>query len=136
MTFPAFLKVEPFGEPAASGASGRSSEMIRLGYRTSDAKAVLAAIEIPLSVVRQSIPQEVSVRLSPDSAIIASLDLDGVDECKGIKTVSLVQLIEELVEPDHLSMEEIKASELQALLRGLENSIHLVRAAISTLMSS
>jgi hypothetical protein len=60
----------------------------------------------------------------------------GVGGCRGIKEISLVQLVEELVESHHLSMEEIKASDLEKLLRSLENSFQLVRTTVSTLKSS
>jgi hypothetical protein len=56
--------------------------------------------------------------------------------CRGIKEISLVQLVEELIEPRHLSMEEIKASDLEELLRSLENSFQLVRTTVSTLKSN
>ena len=55
--------------------------------------------------------------------------------CRGIKEISLVQLVEELIEPRHLSMEEIK-SDLEELLRSLENSFQLVRTTVSTLKSN
>ena len=48
----------------------------------------------------------------------------------------MVQLVEELIEPRHLSMEEIKASDLEELLRSLENSFQLVRTTVSTLKSN
>jgi hypothetical protein len=135
MTFFTFPKVEPFGEPLAVGSSRRLSETFRFGYRTPGTNTVLASIEVPLSVIQQSIPQEMSVRLSENGAVIASFDLDGMVECNGIKEVSLVQLVEELVEPHRLSMEEIKASDLEALVLDLESSVQLVRAAISILKS-
>ena len=55
--------------------------------------------------------------------------------CRGIKEISLVQLVEELIEPRHLSMEEIK-SDLEELLRSLENSFQLVRTTVSALKSN
>jgi len=133
VTLPVFPEAEPFGEPSSLEASGLKGEMFRFGYRVPGTETVLTAIEVPFSVIQQSIPQEVSVRLNQYGAIIASLDFDGMDECKGIKEVSLVQLVEEFIEPRHLSMEEIKSSDLEALLRSLECSIQLVRTTISTL---
>ena len=110
--------------------------MLRFGYRLAGTDIILAAIEVPLCVVQQSIPQEVQLRLNQDGTIVASPSFDGAGRCRGIKEISLVQLVEELIEPHHLSMEEIKASDLEKLLRSLENSFQLVRTTVSTLKSN
>jgi len=136
MSFSAFPKVEPFGEPSSLSASGHANEMLRFGYRLAGTDTILAAIEVPLCVVQQSIPQEVLLRLNQNGTIVASPSFDGVGGCRGIKEISLVQLVEELIEPRHLSMEEIKASDLEELLRSLENSFQLVRTTVSTLKSN
>lgn len=136
MTFRVSPQAEPFGQPSAAEPSGNSSEMFRFGYRIPGTHTVLAAIEIPLSVVLQSIPQEMSVGLSQNGAVVARINIDQLGECCGIKEVSLVQLVEELIEPHRLSLEEFKASDLEVLLRTLEGSIQLVKTAISTLRSS
>ena len=135
MSFSAFPKVEPFGEPSSLSASGHANEMLRFGYRLAGTDTILAAIEVPLCVVQQSIPQEVLLRLNQNGTIVASPSFDGVGGCRGIKEISLVQLVEELIEPRHLSMEEIK-SDLEELLRSLENSFQLVRTTVSTLKSN
>ena len=117
--------------------SGRANEMLRFGYRVAGTDTILTAIEVPLCVVQQSIPQKVLLlRLNQDGTIVASPDFDGVGGCRGIKEISLVQLVEELIEPRHLSMEEIKASDLEELLRSLENSFQLVRTTVSALKSN
>jgi hypothetical protein len=136
MTFPTVSKVEPFGEPSVQGCPDRLNDTFRFGYRIPDTNTVLASVEVPLSVVQQSIPQELSVKLSQNGAVIASLDLEGGAGCNGIMEVSLVQLVEELIEPHHLSMEEVKPSDLEVLLLKLESSARLVRAAMSSLKSS
>jgi hypothetical protein len=136
MSSAAFPKVEPFSDSLTLRASGRSNEMVRFGYRVAGTEAVLAAIEVPLSIVQQSIPREVSARLSQDGTIVASLDFDGFGGRRDIKEISLVQLVKELIEPDRLSMEEIKASDLDPLLRSLESSIQLVRTTISNLSAN
>ena len=135
MSFSAFPKVEPFGEPSSLSVSGPANEMLRFGYRVAGTDTILAAIEVPLCVVQQSIPQEVLLRLNQNGTIVASPSFDGVGGCRGIKEISLVQLVEELIEPRHLSMEEIK-SDLEELLRSLENSFQLVRTTVSTLKSN
>jgi hypothetical protein len=136
MTFSAFSKVEPFGEPSSLSVSGPANEMLRFGYRVAGTDTILAAVDVPLGVVQQSISQEVAVRLNKDGTIVASLNVDEAGEGKGIKVVSLLQLVEELIEPRHLSMEEIEASDLKELLRSLESSFLLVRSAVSALKSN
>jgi hypothetical protein len=71
--------------------------------------------------------------LSPDGTVTASLDFNELGGWTDIKEISLIKLVEGLLEPHRLSMEEIKASDLDTLLRSLEASIHLVNTAMAAL---
>ncbi|MCP3402792.1 MULTISPECIES: hypothetical protein [unclassified Bradyrhizobium] len=135
MTFPA-LPFEPFGELLTS--AGCLTQMFRIGYRISGTDTVLTFTEVPFSVVRQWIPQEISVSVSlrQNGGLIASLELGETAERNVLKEVSLVQLVQELIEPHRLSMEEVKTSDLDVLLLALESSAQFVRTAISTLKSN
>jgi len=76
----------------------------------------------------------VSARLSPNGTIIASLEFKEFRRSTDLKEVPLAQLVDELLEPHNLSLEEIRAPDLEALLRSLEASIQLVKAAMADLV--
>jgi hypothetical protein len=124
MSSPEFPTLEPFGEALCLKGFGHSNEMIRFGYRIAGTDTVLSAIEVPLSVVQQSVPRELSVCLRPNGAVTVSLEYSGRET--DFREVSLVELVQELLHPDRLRMEEIKTSDLEVLLRNLEASIKLI----------
>jgi len=53
-----FVAVEPFVESSRLRDTEHSNEMLRNGYRIAGTDTVLSVIEIPLSVVQQSVPRE------------------------------------------------------------------------------
>jgi hypothetical protein len=129
MAFREWLEIEPFGEASAQNGFGPTSRMHRFGHRIAGTDAVLATIEIPLSIVLQSIPIEVTTRLAPSGAIRTNLHLNE----RGIQETPLIQLVKELLQPRALVMEEVRLSDLQALQRSLETSIQLVSAVTAAL---
>ncbi|KGT74554.1 hypothetical protein MA20_37860 [Bradyrhizobium japonicum] len=130
MSFEEWLEIEPFGE--ASALSGPSGRMHKFGHRIAGTDTVLATIEIPLNIVLQSIPTEVTTRLLPSGAIRANLDLNE----RGIQETPLMQLVEELLEPRALAMEEVNLLDLEALLQSLETSIQHVKTAMAAMSSA
>lgn len=128
-----FPEIEPFGEAPRSNDCGNSSEMLRYGYRVVGTDTVLAAIDVPLSVVQQSVPRVLSARLSPNGIVTTSLDFNELGRKSDVNEISLVALVEGLLDPHRLFMEEIKAADLSHLLRNLEASLLLVEAATAAL---
>ena len=130
-----FAQVEAFGEILHLNDRGHSDETLRFGYRFAGTDTVLTSIAVPLSVVQQILPQEVSVRLDPNGTIYVSLELRELGGSAHFEEFSLVRLVEQLLESRNLTMEEIEASELETLLRTFEASIRLVKAALANVKS-
>ncbi|MBR1187356.1 hypothetical protein [Bradyrhizobium sp. AUGA SZCCT0160] len=126
-----FPEVEPFGEVYHLNDAGHSNEVLRFGYRVAGTDTVLASIAVPLSVVQRALPREVSARLDPNGTIYVSLELDELGGSAHFEEITLVRLVEQLLESRNLSMEEIEASELETLLWTFEASIQLVKAALA-----
>ncbi|UFW90519.1 hypothetical protein BjapCC829_19085 [Bradyrhizobium barranii] len=131
MSFREWLEIEPFVEASAQSGFGPLSRMHKFGHRVAGTDTVLATVEIPLSTVLQSIPIEVTMRLTPSGAIRTNLHLNE----RGIQETPLIQLVEELLEPRVLAMEEVSLSDLETLRRSLEASIQLVSAVTAALGS-
>lgn len=132
LSFREWLEIEPFAEASAPIGSGPPNRMHRFGHRIAGTGTVLAIIEIPLSIVLRSIPIEVTTRLTPNGAIRTNLHLNE----RGIQETPLLQLVEELLEPRALAMEEVCLSDLEALLQSLETSIQHVTAAMAAMSSA
>lgn len=126
-----FPQVEPFGEVLRFNDAGHSNKILRFGYRCAGTNTVLASIAVPLAVVQRILPYEVSARLDPSGTIYVSLELRELGGSAHFEEISLVHLVEQLLESHNLSMEEIEASELETLLRTFETSIQRVKAALA-----
>lgn len=124
-------EVEMFGEVHHLNDAGHSNEVLRFGYRVAGTDTVLASIAVSLSVVQGTLPREVSARLDPNGTIYVSLELHELGGSAYFEEISLVRLVEQLLESRNLSMEEIEASELETLLLTFETSIQLVKAALA-----
>jgi hypothetical protein len=124
-------EVQPFAKTVPSAGGG--DELLRLGYRIAGSSADFATLDVPLSVVREAIALDISIRVTPTGTVSVSTEHYDSGGKAGNYEVSLVQLVEATLNPHNMHMEEATASELTVFLEGLEHSARLVRAAIGRL---
>ncbi|WP_316224864.1 MULTISPECIES: hypothetical protein [unclassified Bradyrhizobium] len=127
--------LEPFVEFPGHPCPGRASDAFRFGYRCKQTGVPFATIEIPASMVAQSVRLKASVRVTTDGKVVAESEIPNDYGALGrsSETVSLVQLIEETLHVDNLRMEEASPRELNSLLQELEISIQRVKTALAAM---
>jgi hypothetical protein len=123
--------VEFFGERGSVDHSMHFGEVLRFGCRLSGTDTVLTFTEVPLSVVLAAVRRQVTARLTPDGMIVASLDFDSCRPSQDVEVTPVLQLVEALVEPAALLLEETKTSDLTTLLQILQQAIRMIEAAQS-----
>ncbi|BBB98542.1 MULTISPECIES: hypothetical protein [Bradyrhizobium] len=121
--------LEPFSEVLSPTGARWSGEVVRLGYRIAGTDTVLTSIEVPLAVVRESIPRELAINLDPRGLVTASVECYTKET--EFRAVSLVDLVRQLLHADRIRMEEIGMSDLEALLHILKISMQLVEAKMA-----
>lgn len=117
------VQIEPFVE--------QCEEMCRVGYRTVTSGETISSLEIPASLLEQTIGAGLSIDMSMscDGRIIVS------DIHSRRNIIPLDELVLTLLAEDSLRMEEPAITDLQSLLKRLQQSVLAVEHAIESLTS-
>jgi hypothetical protein len=126
------VQMEPFAEVTGNA--------YRFGYRAIGTDDCLTAVDVPMSIVEQAVLTRASLAatVGPDGTVISHMLIshDG-GSIPDIHTdvASIDALIQRAVNTENLRREEATAADLSTLLRRLENSVRLVKGAISQMTS-
>jgi hypothetical protein len=127
------IQLEPFAEVV--------SDAYRFGYRALGADdCCLSTIDVPTSIVEQAVLTRASLaaRVGPDGTVISYMLMPHVrDSVPDIPTdvASIDALVQGALNVENLRREEATITDLSMLLRRLEDSVSLVKGAISQMKS-
>jgi hypothetical protein len=125
------IQLEPFVEV--------TGDTYRFGYRTVGIGNCVSAIDVPMLVVEQAVLTRASssVRVGPDGTVISHMLTSHVMGSPDLPTdvASIEVLVKRAVNAENLRMEEATAADLSTLLQRLEDSVRLVKVAISQMAS-
>jgi hypothetical protein len=126
------VQLEPFAEIAGNA--------YRFGYRAIETDDCLSAIDVPTSIVEQAVLTRASLaaRVGPDGTVISHMLMSHVrGSVPDIPTdvASIEALVKRAVNVENLRREEATVADLSTLLRRLEDSVTLVKRAISQMTS-
>ena len=126
------FELEPFMEPAHT--KGRvNGSAYRFGYRILGTEQVVSAVEVPASIVENTILQGalLSARSSPDGTITSQMSISYSANASSTREAKPIdELVRNAIDLDNLRMEEATAADLNTLLERLERSVSFVRDAI------
>lgn len=121
---------KPFVEQVAM-TKGR---LLRIGYRAEGTDVILASVELPVEILEQEIASglELVTAIRPSGEIVSQIFGSSGTVLEATRSiVSIDRLVSQTVDRDSLRLEELRASELNGLLRSLEASIDRVRTALA-----
>jgi hypothetical protein len=126
------VQLEPFAEIAG--------DAYRFGYRAIETNDCLSAIDVPTSIVERAVLKRATLaaRVGPDGTVISYMLMSHVrGSIPDIPTdiVSIEALVQRALNAENLRMEEATVADLSTLLRRLEDSVRLVKGAISQMTS-
>jgi hypothetical protein len=129
-------EIEPFVERDSLRPIYASDSPYRFGYRVVGTDTVVAAIEIPASLVFKEISSRLrlSCRLTPDGNVAPEVSFQGDFSCSTAASASprpIDQLVISALAPEDLRMEEATIADLVVLLQRLKDSADLVRSALT-----
>ena len=126
------VQLEPFAEIAG--------DAYRFGYRAIGTDDCLSAIDVPTSIVEQAVLTRASLaaRVGPDGTVISLMLMShfrGSVPDVSTDVASIEVLVQRAVNVENLRREEATVADLNTLLRRLEDSVRLVKSAISQMKS-
>jgi hypothetical protein len=126
------VQLEPFAEI--------TGDAYRFGYRAIGTDDCLSAVDVPTSIVEQAVLTRASLatKIGPDGTVTYHMLISHVrGSIPDIPTdvASIEALIQRAVNVENLHREEATVADLSTLLRRLEDSIRLVKGAISQMTS-
>jgi hypothetical protein len=109
-----------------------------LGYRDDSSGKVMASVELPTDTIERSILAKISIEitLSGSGEVTSAASNVASGSSSSIKTISLSDLVDMLLDRENIHREEITESELRILLETLQKSIGAVQRVIGTLTAS
>ena len=121
-------QLEPFAEI--------TGDAYRFGYRAIGTDDCLSTIDVPMSIVERAVLKRASLAASvgPDGTVISHMLMSHInDSIPDISTnpTSIDALVQRAVNVENLRLEEATVGDLGTLLRRLEDSVRLVKGAIS-----
>jgi hypothetical protein len=128
MNYRQLVQLEPFAEI--------TDDAYRFGYRGIGTDDCLSAIDMPTFIVEQAVLTRASlaVKVGPDGTVISHMLMSHFSgSIPDIPTdvASIEALVQRAVNAENLRMEEATVADLSTLLRRLEDSVRLVKGAIS-----
>lgn len=125
-------QLEPFAEIVGDD--------YRFGYRAIGTDDCLSAINVPTSIVEQAVLTKASLaaRVGPDGTVTSDMLMSHVrSSAPDVPTdvTSIEVLVQRAVNVENLRREEATVADLSTLLRRLEDSVRLVKGAISQMTS-
>ena len=132
MNYRQMVQLEPFAEI--------TGDTYRFGYRAIGTDDCLSAMDVPTSIVEQAVLTRASLaaRVGPDGTVISHMLMSHVrGSIPDIRTdiASIEVLVQRAVNAENLRREEATIADLRTLLRRLEDSVSLVKGAISQMTS-
>lgn len=124
----------PLPKPFVEQVAFTDGRLLRIGYRADGVETILASVELPVEVLEQEIAGglELVTTISPSGEIVSQIfGSSGLVLERPRSIVSIDRLVSQTVDRDSLRLEELPASELNGLLRSLEESIEHVRTALA-----
>jgi hypothetical protein len=134
LAFSAQQAIEPFVERASLPGTVVADHLYRFGYKIVRTGIVVAAIEVPSSLVEEAISSglTLSCRLTPDGDVVPECSFENSwSHPKGGSPLPLNQLIRATLAPKNLHVEEATIANLTTLLRRLEEAANDVREALA-----
>lgn len=127
------LQLEPFAEIAG--------DAYRFGYRAIGTDNCLSTIAVPTSIVESAVLARVTLaaRIEPDGTVISEILMSHINESVpeiSTSAASIEALVQRAVNAENLHIEEATVADLCTLLQRLEDSVTLVRRAISHMTSN
>ena len=120
--------LEPFAET--------TDDAYRFGYRVIGTDDCLSIIDVPTSIVESAVLARVTLvaRIEPDGTVTSQLLTSHTNESVpeiSTNAASVEALVQKAVSAESLHIEEATVADLGTLLQRLEDSVTLVRGAIS-----
>jgi hypothetical protein len=121
------LRLTPFAK------CGETTSIV--GYRDDSSGIVVASVELPTELIERSILANVSIEitLSGSGEVTSAASNTASGSSSSIKTISLDDLVDMLLDCENIHMEETTENELRILLETLQKSVRAVQRAIATL---
>lgn len=106
-----------------------------VGYRDDSSGMVVASVELPTEMIERSVLANVSIKitLSGSGKFTCVASNVASSSSSSLKTISLDDLVDMLLDRENIRMEETTERELHLLLETLQKSIRAVQRAIATL---
>jgi len=123
-------QLEPFAEI--------TGDAYRFGYRAIGTDDYFSTIDVPTSIVERAVLTRASLaaRVDPDGTVISHMSqANGNVPDISTDVASIDALVQRAVNADNLRLEEATVADLGTLLRRLEDSVTLVKGAISQMTS-
>jgi hypothetical protein len=122
------LQLEPFAEI--------TGDAYRFGYRAIGTDDCLSTIDVPTFIVESAVLARVTLAagIEPDGTVISQILMshaNGSAPDISTKAASIEALVQKAVNAENLHIEEATVADLGMLLQRLEDSVTLVRGAIS-----